>query len=494
MTVPGVGFRGRGQGRAGGLMAPRGLDRKTLSGPALFMMTLSSAAPLTGVIGGLVAAYGFGVVAVPAACVVVMAGWGLFTVGYVAVSRHVPHAGPFYAQIARGLGPAWGVAGAAVALLAYNAIIFCLYGLLGATLAGFLGGSWWVWALVAWAAVAALGLAHVRLSAGLLKVLLALEVLVAVAFAVVGLTHPAGGHLSWAPLSPAHLTGAGLGGVFALIVASHLGLETTLAFGEEARSHRLLARACLFGVVVLGCLLMFCAWALAAVSGPDRLATISADTVFGTLGRHLGLLVLVLGEVLLVTSILAAMISVHQTVARYVFVLAREDVLPQRLGRVRRGLGVPVGGSLVQSSIGLAVIGVWTLLGADAMVLFSWLAALAAVGLMALMVTACAAAWRFFHHGGGGNESVFTRMIAPVGGMVAMGVLLAVTVSNLYVLVGTSSESGVVWLLPGLVVGASVAGLVWGVVVQRRHPGQVLGRGEPDPLAELSHHLVDVKI
>jgi hypothetical protein len=33
------------------------------------MMTLSASAPLTGVIGGLVAAYGFGVVAVPAACV-----------------------------------------------------------------------------------------------------------------------------------------------------------------------------------------------------------------------------------------------------------------------------------------------------------------------------------------------------------------------------------------------------------------------------------------
>src|SRR4051794_15928039 len=118
--MPSVGIEARERGRARGLLAPRGLDRKTLSGPALFMMTLSAAAPLTGVIGGLVAAYGFGVVAVPAACIVVMASWSLFTVGYVAVARHAPHAGPFYAQIARGLGPATGVAAAAVALLAYD--------------------------------------------------------------------------------------------------------------------------------------------------------------------------------------------------------------------------------------------------------------------------------------------------------------------------------------------------------------------------------------
>ena len=458
------------------------------------MMSLSASAPLTGVIGGLVAAYSFGVVGVPAACVAVMVGWGLFTIGYTAVGRHVPHAGPFYAQVARGLRPAVGVGAAAVALLAYNAIIGCLYGLLGSTLAGFFGGPWWVWALAAWAAVAGLGLAHVRMSAGLLKVLLGLELLVVIAFAAVGLTHPAGGHLPWAPLWPAHLLGPGVGGVIVLVVASQLGLETTLAFSEEARSHKVLFRASLAGVAVLGGLLTVCAWALAAMTGVDHLDQISAETVFGALGEHLGFFVLVLAEILLVTSILAAMISVHQTVARYVFGLSRESVLPAGWGRVRRGQGVPFGGSLAQSVVGLAVIVVWTVLRADPMVLFNWLAALAAVGLMTVMVLACAAAWRFFHRGGGGSESVFTRMVAPVGGMLAMGGLLAVTVANLHVLVGAAPGSAVVWLLPALVLGAGSVGLVWGVVVQRRHPGQVLGRGEPEPLAELPHHLVDVKI
>jgi amino acid transporter len=369
-----------------------------------------------------------------------------------------------------------------------------LYGLLGATLAGFFGGPWWVWALAAWTAVAALGLAHVRLSAVILKVLLGLELLVVVGFAAVGLTHPAGGQLPWAPLLPAHLFGPGLGGVIVLVVASQLGLETILAFGEEARSHKLLVRASLTGVAVLGGLLTMCAWALAAITGVDHLDQINPETVFGALSQHLGYFVLVLAEFLLVTSILAAMISVHQTVARYVFGLSRESVLPAGWGRVRRGQGVPFGGSLAQSIVGVAVIGVWAVLGADPMVLFNWSAALAAVGLMTVMVTACAAAWRFFQRGGGGSESVFTRMFAPVGGMLAMGGLLAVTVANLHVLVGAAPGSAVVWLLPALVAGAGCVGLVWGLVVQRRHPGQLLGRGEPEPLAELPHHLIDVKI
>ena len=484
----------RGAGRASGGVAPRGLDRRTLSGAALFMMSLSASAPLTGVIGGLAAAYSFGVVGVPAACVLVMAVWSMFTVGYVAVGRHVPHPAPFYGQAARGLGPAAGVGAAAIAMLAYNAIIGCLYGLLGSTLSGFLGGPWWMWALAAWASVAGIGLSHVRLSAGLLKVFLGLELVIVLAFAAVGLTHPAPGGLPWASLSSLALHGVGVGGVIVLIVASQLGLETILAFGEEARSHKVLVRASLSGVLVLGSLLTVSACALAALTGVDHLDQVSADTVFAALSDHLGLFVLILAEVLLVTSILAAMISVHQAVARYVFALSREAVLPAAWGRVRRGRGAPAGGSIVQSLLGLTVIAVGALLGADPMVLFSWLAALAAVGLMSVMVAACAAAWRFFSRGGGGNESVFVRRIAPGVGMAGMGLLLGLTVSNLHVLVGAEPGSAVVWVLPGMVAGAAVLGMIWGRVVRRRHPHQVLGRGEPEPLAELPHHLVDVEI
>ena len=105
------------------MTAPIGLARRTLSGSALFFFSVGASAPLTVLAGGVVATYaGTGIVGVPAAFPLITVALVLFTVGYVAMGRYVPHAGPLYAHVARGLGPARGLAAAAIALLAYNAI------------------------------------------------------------------------------------------------------------------------------------------------------------------------------------------------------------------------------------------------------------------------------------------------------------------------------------------------------------------------------------
>ena len=59
---------------------------------------------------------------------------------------------------------------------------------------------------------------------------------------------------------------------------------------------------------------------------------------------------------LFVTSVLAAAISFHNTVARYTFALGRERVFPVALGSTGRRSGAPIGGSILQSLIGLVVI------------------------------------------------------------------------------------------------------------------------------------------
>jgi amino acid transporter len=458
---------------------------------------------MTVLAGGVVATFaGTGVVAVPAAFVVLTLALVLVTVPYVAMARHVPHAGPLYAHVARGLGPVRGLAAAPLALLAYNAIQISLYGLLGVVVAGLLGGVWWIWALVAWAAVALLGVLHVTINARLLALLLVAEIGVVLLFDLAAFSRPAGGIVSIAPLLPSNLFQDGVGGVFALSVAAFVGYESALAYGEEARSHRAVSWASLGALVFIGLLYAGSSWAMAVAVGPDQVVAAARDPESGIpisiIASRYGPAVGLLATLLLVTSVFAAMLSFHNTAARYVFVLGREGALPVSFRRIGSGAraGAPVGGSVLQSGVALLVVAACALAGADPIaVLFTQLSTVAAIGIMTLMVATAVAALRFYRLGGGTNESAWVRVTAPALGVAVVGGVLAITVLNLDSLLGSAPGSPATWLLPGVVALAGVAGLVWARGLRRR-PGVLrsIGQGEPEPLAELEHHLAAVDV
>src|SRR4051794_13891674 len=100
---------------------------------AVLFFVMSAAAPLTVVAGTLTTAYAVtGTLGLPAAFVAVGVLLGVFSVGYVTMSRHLPHAGAFYAYVSHGLGRTLGVSAAWVSLLAYDLIQVSLYGAIGA--------------------------------------------------------------------------------------------------------------------------------------------------------------------------------------------------------------------------------------------------------------------------------------------------------------------------------------------------------------------------
>jgi amino acid transporter len=85
-------------------------EQRLGTGGVLFFV-MSAAAPLTVVAGTLPTAVSItGRLGLPAAFVVVGLVLGVFSVGYVAMGRHLPHAGAIYAYAAHGLaaGPQWG--------------------------------------------------------------------------------------------------------------------------------------------------------------------------------------------------------------------------------------------------------------------------------------------------------------------------------------------------------------------------------------------------
>jgi amino acid transporter len=328
----------------------------------------------------------------------------LLMVGYVAVGRHVKHGAPFYAQLARGVNPTTGLVGAGLAFVGYNALQISLYGLIGTKVQR--SGRRGVMGVGVRRLAARPRLGSVPGTAGRPGpgVLLALEVGVIGLFIAAGFTHPASGSVSVAVFAPSRLlVPAAVAGVIVFAVASFAGVESVLAFAEDATSERAVARAAGGAVIFCGLLYALAAWSYGEWIGLDHLgrAVEDASQPLTLLGAMFGPGITDLATMLLVTSVLAAMVSFHATVARYVFALARERVLPARWAAVSRGVngGAPLGGSAVQAVVALLVVVGFLLSGADPMTMFIWLSTVGAVCVLLLLTLASWSALLFFDKG-----------------------------------------------------------------------------------------------
>jgi amino acid transporter len=489
-------------------MSQRGatLARRTLGRAALLVFAVGASSPLTVLSAGLVAMYAAtGVSGVPLAFLVVTVALLTLAVGYVAMSRHVEHSAPFYAQVAR-VNRTAGVAAAAVALLGYNAIQIALYAFIGTTLTGLFGGVWWVWATVAWSVVAVLGRFRGAENAKILGSLLAVEIASILLYDVAAFAHPAEGHLSAAPLAPSNLFTVGVSGVLAFAMASFTGVETPPVFGEEARSSKTVWFATLGGIAFLGLFYSMTAWAFALASGTGHVVDAARGALSGAkvgpfdfLERIYGMGMASLAQFLLITSILAALSAFHATVARYVFALAREQVLPPALAQVSSGVkgGAPLGGSLVQTVTAGLVLAGFVLVGADPMAtMFVWLSTIGAVSILALLLASSIAALAFFRTGQGAQESILVRQVMPgIGGVLGVLVLLFM-VTNLSSLLGAAPGSLSPWFLVAGVLGTAALGAVRGGYLRRRRPEvyEQLSRGRPDPLTDRQHRLAELDV
>ncbi|MFC0003746.1 APC family permease [Micromonospora siamensis] len=476
-----------------------GLRRGRLGTAHLVFFTVAASAPLTVLGGGVTTMYAVsGNVGAALSFILLAAVLAIFAVGYAAMSRHVANAGAFYAYIANGLGRAGGVAGSAVALAAYNAIQIGLYGLFGAILQEFMDTKfgidlkWWIWALLAWVVVGLLGILRIDLNATVLAVLLGLECVIVLIFDLVALGNPAGGSITFDGLAPGNLFTAGFGAVLAFAIASFTGFESGAIYSEEVKDpRRTVARATYIAVAFTGLFYAFSAWALTVLTGPENAAAASgeagAGVVFGALDQYTGTVIADIANVLFITSVLAALLSFHNGVARYLYALGRENVLPRFLGATSNRSGAPIAGSLVQTALALVVFMAFVITDRDPVVdLFTWLSGAAAVGVVLLMTLTSASVVGFFR-GRPGPETAWQRVIAPTLGTILLAAVLGVLLVNFDSLLVPGSPAYLKWLLPAIPVAALVIGLIWGVALKSVRPeayariGRVTEEGLHEP-------------
>ena len=482
------------------------LHRRQLGVFALAICAVSASAPLTVLAGGVTTTFAVtGNAGVPLSFVLLGLALALFAVGYGAMSRYVGNAGAFYSYLSVGLGRIWGVSGSFVALTGYNAIQIGLYGLFGGGLADFAAQTlgitlpWYLWAFVAMIVVGLLGVLRVDLNASVLGVLLCLEIVAVIFYDIGGFTHPAGGVVSTVGLSPAALFGPGVGAVFALGVAAFIGFESAATYSEECRNPRItVARATFVAVGFTGLLYALSAWAMTVTVGAtDLQAQATANgpgLVFGALAEHWGPAVADIANVQFLTSVFAALLSFHNVVARYLFALGREDVLPRTLSRVGRRSGGPVAGSLFQSALAAVVVALFAISGADPILaMFTWLSGVSAVAVVLLMLGTSLSVVGFFRSRPK-QATTWQRLIAPGAAAVVLAALVILLIGNFDSLLGTDPTSPLRWILPGIVVLAAVAGAAWASYLRNRLPGvyRQIGRvalapdDEPMDLPDLS--------
>jgi amino acid transporter len=445
----------------------------------ILFFVLSAQAPLTGIAGAVPIAVAIGngagaPAAYLAAGVVIL----LFSVGFVAMGRHVVDAGAFYTYVGKGLGRTIGSGSAAVALFSYCAVQACMYGLYGSIVSDLVENytgarvAWWVWALVTMVIVQILGASGIEMGARILAVFVLAEFSILIVFALVTFFKgggPEGLGITDSFSPSAALQGApGVALMFA--VASMFGFEATAIYGEEARDPRKsVPRATYLSVAVITGFFAFTSWMLISAHGASQAsneagkALESGDAtafVFAPIAAQFGGWVGDVLPILLATSLFAGILAFHNSANRYLFSLGREGLLPWGLTAVNRRHSPWMAGT-VQTAIAVLLVMPFAILGKDpVLTLFSWLSGVAVLGVMLLYFLTSVSVVVFFRRSGADTRP-WNTLVAPVLGALGIAGAIWLIVENFTTLIG-GDRTTALWL------EATVpAVLVLGVVAAR---------------------------
>lgn len=459
----------------------RTLARNRLNVSEVVSFVLGAVAPMTVIAGGATAGWAVtGVTGIPVAYLAIGVALAFFAVGYTTMSRTIVNAGAFYSYITQGLGRIPGVGAAFTALYSYNLMQIGLYGGFGAVaskqlLAWFgLHVAWWVCAFAALIIIGLLGVWRVDINGRILAVLLIAEIVITAVYSVVELRHPAGGTITFDTLAPARLFDNGIGAGLATAIAGFVGFEATAVYAEEARDpKRTVPRATYVALLVSGALYALCSWAMSVAAGSDKIVeqarTQGSDLMFSLVAPHLAHWWVNVGHLLFITSLFAALLAFHNTVARYAFALGRERVLPAWLGTTGQHNSAPKWGSLTQTMLAAAVLAGYAVSGLDPFVyLFFWLTVLGGVGVLILMTfTSIAVVAYFARPERRMGVNTWNWVVAPILATLMLAYALYLTVDQFAVLLGLPDpHSPWRWTLLASFGAVAGLGMLWAVVLK----------------------------
>lgn len=376
---------------------------------------------------------------------------------YARMSRAVPRAGSVFAYASAGLGRRPGfVAGWMLGLdyLFMPSLMALILGIAAHQL--FSAIPVWVFTASGILLMTALNLAGVRTTAVVSFVILAVEIVMLVVFAVAAAVVLAadGPRRGWfSPLVGAGgFEPAGVLGAVSVAVLSFLGFDAIAGFAEETTGpSRQVARALMFCLALAGALFIVQTYLAALLSPvtPDHLSAHPEEqgTVFyqmlnSQIGTWLGTCVTLVKTV---GPVFSAMVA-QTAVSRLMYGMARSGALPNGLSRIDLR-GTPRNAVLLSGAL-TAIIAVAAAVRPDGLGVLS---SMVTVGAMVGFLFLHAAVIGYFVHGRRTRHPAAHVVIPVIGGVI---ILIVLALASRLAL-----EVAAVWLVVGLVV----------MVLRRRH-------------------------
>ena len=418
----------------------------------LVMNVLAFSSPLATVAGTLPVLLMFSGQTAPAIYLLVTLMLLIFSVGFVKMSRSVQGPGGFYSFVTAGLGKPAGLGGAFLALFGYIFIGFFAPSFFGVTLQGFvantLGGpdiAWYWYALAITAVTTLLAYNRIDLSAKLLTIVMLLEVAIIVVFDVVSFSANGLGAVQSAGFALPSIADATLGLALLFAVGNFFGFEATVIYRDEVKNpDKTISRATYLAVAGIGIFYAVAAWAFIAFFGADK---IQAEAENNTVNLFNDALVGLVGRIfadvavlLLITSVLACMLSIQNIAARYSFALAADHALPSILGRVHPKHKSPYASALAVGIVWAVAIVLFTVIGVAPEVLYPIASGSGTFAVLLLMfITSFAVLVYFIRRRGFAPESIWKTVIAPFISVLFLGAITYLAIANYPELIGGST-------------------------------------------------------
>lgn len=395
----------------------------------------------------------------------------LFAFGFIAMARMIAAkgegAGAFYIYLTKGLGRQFGLGGAFLAIYSYTLLQTGTFGMVGVSIVEYFSGRlgmpavpWWVATGIAWAVVAALGYRRIDLSARVLGLAMLGEIaIVALLDAAVLFRGGPGGGLDFSVYSPSSFLSGNAGIGIMMAAATFLGFEATAIYSEEVREpDKTIPRATFLSIIMIGVFYSVSTFFLANSYGIENAGAKAQADPTGmfpeALSIYVGQVSVDAMYVLLISSLIAAVLSFHNALARYFFNLGCDGVLPSSFAQIHPKHGSPALGSLLQSATVVAVIVPVVLLGGDPVLqLYAWGVGLGSMGMLVLFAIASVAIIRYLARQD--SKDAWNYRIAPVLGLISLGSIAIYATFNFEYFVDASPILAAVFLASVYVVFAA---------------------------------------